>query len=160
MTGPRRTALATLLLGGLLLVGATAAAAKGSDCTLSVSPAQGPAGSQFVLHGSGYTPDRLILRRASGEPASFDLDLGPADPFEIPIASKPGDEGRWRASVLDEDTGCRASTYFRVTLQPTDMLQDLLTAPGGGVPPAVYLVIVAAAFCAGTLVARFARVRA
>ena len=151
--------LGALVIGLLLLgTGAGPAAAEG-DCDLSVSPRMAAAGREFTISGSGFTPARLILQRDSGAPVSFDLDLGDTDPFEIPIASKPGDEGLWQATVVAED-GCQASVEFRVTLEPTDTLDDLIAAAPGSAPLAVYLLVVVGGFAAGTLIGRYARARA
>jgi hypothetical protein len=151
------TSLVSALLLGLLMAGSVATVAGQEDCLLTVEPSEAPAGSQFVLSGAGYTPDRLTLQRESTDPVSFELGLGGGDSFEIPIGSKPGDEGVWRATVAVDETGCEGTATFRVTLQPTDMMDDLLAASGGGLPPFVYLLVVVGGFAAGTLVARYAR---
>jgi hypothetical protein len=154
------TALSSLLLVGLLMLGSAATVLGQDDCVLSVEPAQAPAGSQFLLSGTGYTPDRLILQRNDSEPVSFDLSLGDADPFEIPVGSKVGDEGLWTATVQVNETGCEAQAQFRVTLQPTDAIDDLLATPGGGLPMVAYLMVIVGGFAAGMMVARYARARA
>lgn len=155
-----RLVLAMLLVLGALLLGSVAAVAAQEECAIEVEPKEGPTGTQFVLRGSGYTPDRLTLQRGSDDPVSFELELGDADPFEIPIASKPGDEGRWRATVVVSDTECEAQATFRVTLQPTDTLNELANRPSRGVPPVAYVLVIVAGFAAGTLAARHVRVRA
>jgi hypothetical protein len=152
--------MASILTLGLLLVVAVAPAAAQDECVLTVEPAEAPAGDQFILSGTGYTPEQLILQRGSAQPVTFDLSLGDADPFEIPIGSKSGDEGLWQAVVIDTDTGCRARAHFRVTLVPTDMVDDLLATPAGGVPMIAYLLVIAGGFGAGTLIARYGRARA
>ncbi|CAN5644802.1 hypothetical protein BH23CHL7_BH23CHL7_01320 [soil metagenome] len=153
--------LTTLLAIGLLLVAAVLpVAAQDEECALTVEPATAPAGAQFVLGGTGYTPEQLILERGSAQPVAFDLNLGDADPFEIPIGSKTGDEGLWQAVVVDTDTGCHAGVEFRVTLQPTDMLDDLLATGAGELPISLYLLVIVGGFGAGTLIARYARAHA
>jgi hypothetical protein len=153
--------MTTLLALGLLFAAAVLpVAAQDEQCVLTVEPAEAPAGAQFVLGGTGYTPEQLILERGSAEAVTFDLDLGDADPFEIPIGSKTGDEGLWQAIVVDTDTGCRAGAEFRVTLQPTDMVDDLLATPVGELPIALYLLVIVGGFGAGTLIARYARAHA
>jgi hypothetical protein len=153
-------AISTTLMLGLLLVAAGAPVVAEDECVLTVLPAEAAAGGQFVLSGSGYTPEQLILQRGSAEPVTFELSLGDADPFEIPIGSKTGDEGLWQAVVVDSDTDCHAVAHFRVTLQSTDMVDDLLATPAGGLPIALYLLVIVGGFGAGTLVARLARTRA
>jgi hypothetical protein len=152
--------MASVISLGLILGLSVASVAAQDECVLTVEPAEAPAGDQFVLSGSGYTPEKLSLQRGGGEPVTFDLSLGDADPFEIPIGSKTGDEGLWQAVAFDEDTGCNARAHFRVTLKQTDMIDDLLAAPAAGLPAIVYLIVVIGGFGAGTLVARYARARA
>lgn len=148
------TLIVKLVLGLFLVAGVSTVAAQ-DECTLSVEPGEAQAGSEFVLTGSGYTPDRLTLQRGSSDPVSINLDLGDADPFEIPIGSRTGDEGVWRATVSVSGTDCEASTTFRVTLRNTDMIDDLLAAPGGaGIPPIVYLAVILGGFGLGIFGAR------
>lgn len=147
-----RTSLTHLLLVGLLLGGSVSTVAAQDECELAVEPAEALAGSQFVLKGDGYTPTQLTLQRETAEPVTFDLDLGDADPFEIPIGSKSGDEGLWTATVRSED-GCVATATFRVALPSTDMIEDLLGGTGR-LPTAVYLLVMLAGFGGGVLIAR------
>lgn len=148
------TLIVKLVLGLLFVVGATTVAAQ-EDCTLSVNPAAAQAGSEFVLTGSGYTPDVLSLQRGSSDPVTIELDLDDADPFEIPIGSRPGDEGVWTATVSVSGSDCEASAEFRVTLKNTDMIDDLVASPaGGGIPPIVYLAVILGGFGVGAFAAR------
>jgi hypothetical protein len=152
------TLVAKLVLGVLLLVGTSSVAA--ADCVLTVEPDEAQAGSEFVLRGEGYTPDQLILQRGDNEPVSINLSLGDADPFEIPIGSRTGDEGLWTVTVTDASADCTATATFRVTLQNTDMIDDLVSSPGGGLPLIAYLLVIVAGFGAGALAARHVRIAA
>ena len=148
------TLIVKLGLGLFLLAGASSVAAQ-EHCSLAVEPAEAQAGSEFVLSGSGYTPDVLMLQRGSSDPVTIDLDLADADPFEIPIGSRTGDEGLWTATVTVSGTDCEASAQFRVTLRNTDMIDDLVTSPaGGGIPPIVYLAVILGGFGVGAFAAR------
>ena len=152
------TLIAKLVMGLFLLAGATAVAAQ-EECVLSVEPAQAEAGSEFMLSGAGYTPDKLILQRGNNNPVEIELDLGDTDPFEIPIGSRSGDEGLWRATVSNDD--CEASATFRVTLKNTDMIDDLMASPaGGGIPPIAYLAVIVGGFGLGAIGARRLRLAA
>lgn len=138
---------------GLMLISATSVAAQDA-CVLAVEPTQAQAGAEFVLSGSGYTPDQLILQRGTNEPVTIDLDLPDADPFEIPIGSSTGDEGPWTATAVVEGTDCRATATFHVTLQNTDMIDDLMASPSdGGVPLIAYLLVIVGGFSVGALAA-------
>jgi hypothetical protein len=147
------TLIVKLVLGLFFLVGVSSVAA--AECALSVEPRAAQAGSEFMLTGSGYTPDKLVLQRGNNDPVEIELDLGDADPFEIPIGSRPGDEGLWRATVSVEGTDCEASATFRVTLKNTDMIDDLMASPaGGGIPPIAYLLVIVGGFGVGAFAAR------
>jgi len=153
------TLVVKLVMGLFLLAGASSVAAQ-DECVLTVEPAEAQAGSEFVLHGEGFTPDQLILQRGSNEPVTINLSLGDTDPFEIPIGSRTGDEGLWTATALVKGTECSATTNFRVTLQNTDMIDDLVSSPTGGLPLIAYLLVIVGGFGAGALAARHLRLTA
>ena len=108
---------------GLLLLGAigmgAASAAEPEECSVMVEPAAAPAGSQFRLSGSGFSPTHLTLRAGFGRETTVELQLDGADPFEIPVASSVGDEGAWTATVYVDGTDCQATASFHVTLLST-----------------------------------------
>ena len=150
-------------LGGSLVIALTLAlyaaplvpsAAAQSDCQLSVDPQTATAGSEFHLHGSGFTPTQLILQKAGSEPVTIDLDLAGADPFDIPVGSRQGDEGEWTATASLPGT-CSPSVVFTATLQSTDVLDDLLAPTAGGhVSLMLVLLITIAGFAGGAVAAR------
>jgi hypothetical protein len=146
------TLVANLVLGLLFVAGAATVAAQ-EECTLTVEPRRAQAGSEFTLSGAGYTPDTLVLQRDDGEPVTIELDLNDADPFEIPIGSRSGDEGLWTATVSVTDTECSATTRFRVTLRDT-AAADHVTTAAGGISPLVYLAVILGGFGIGTLAGR------
>ena len=124
-----------------------------SECTLDAEPATAPAGAEFMLRGSGFTPTRLILQKGDGQPVTIDLDLGDNDPFEIPIGSNTGDEGLWTATA--ENDTCSAEATFTVTLQNTDAVDDVLGSVGSApLPTAFALGVIVAGFAAGAVVGR------
>lgn len=142
------------LAGLVALLGAGPASAAEPECALSVEPKIAVAGTQFVLSGSGYTPNQLILQKDDGPQTTIELDLAGADPFEIPIDSKPGDEGLWTATVSGTDGECSATTAFRVTLRSTAMFDELIAGrPGGPLLP-LYLLVLGLGFTLGLLAAR------
>jgi hypothetical protein len=145
------------LVLGLFLLSAAGVAAQDA-CVLTVEPAEAPAGHEFVLSGTGYLPDKLVLQRGTNEPVTIQLSLGPADPFEIPIGSRTGDEGLWTATASVDGTDCEATATFRVTLQNTDMIDDLMSgSTGGGLPLIAYLLVIVGGFGIGALAARHLR---
>lgn len=99
-----------------------------SGCTLTVEPEVATAGSEFHLKGSGFTPTQLILQKEGASAVTVNLDLGDQDPFDIPIGSRKGDEGRWHATASLPGV-CSASVVFTATLESTDALSDLIAAP-------------------------------
>jgi hypothetical protein len=138
-----------------LLWAASAAAVEPTDCTLEVDPPKGEPGTVFTLSGAGYTPTHLDLVKEGGSLTTVALELGDADPFEIPIGSREGDQGRWTATAYVEGTSCRASATFRVVLPDTAGPLDLLApSPADSPPLLLYLSIVVVGFASGTLVAR------
>jgi hypothetical protein len=150
------------VLGSVLLIvsAGPALATEPSQCELAVEPQSGPAGTQFTLSGEGYTPTHLTLRKDSGRETTVELDLGDAEPFEIPIGSQPGDEGLWTATAYIPGTDCSATTTFRVMLLDTATLASMSSTPadGGGLPLTVYLLIGLLGFGGGTLIARRVRI--
>lgn len=147
--------LVVKLVLGLLFVASASSVAAQDDCTLSVEPKKAQAGSEFMLSGSGYTPDTLVLQREDADPVTIDLDLEDADPFEIPIGSRSGDEGVWKATVSVTGSDCEASTRFRVTLHDTAV--GAATGAPDGIHPLVYVAVILGGFGLGTLVGRRVR---
>lgn len=117
--------LVALVLQALLL--APSALGQG-ECKLSVAPATGHAGTTFVFSGSGFTPSKLDLSRDGGSATTLDLTLNNADPFQITIKARSGDEGRWTARAYTPG-GCDAQVDFRVTL-PSTATDNPTTTPG------------------------------
>jgi hypothetical protein len=111
------SALAAVLLA--LLPAALPVAAAEAACELSVTPRHGPPGTEFVFSGSGYTPTRLTLRQEGSDPKVMELDLGEADPFEIPLVAMEADAGTWTATASVPGTDCHGRATIRVTLPST-----------------------------------------
>jgi hypothetical protein len=147
-----RTLTLTLLGAGLLL--ASALPALASDCEVSVEPRVAESGTVFTLRGAGYTPTILTLQKSDGRETAVELDLDGADPFEIPIGSSVGDEGRWRATVAVAGTDCSATVTFRVTLLDTSTLSEVAVGRSGGLPPLAFVLAAVLAFTGGTLIGR------
>lgn len=128
--------------------------AAGASCELTVDPGTATAGSVFMLHGSGFTPTELTLQREGGTPSTIPLDLGTADPFDVPIGSKESDVGTWHARA-NEPGVCSASTTFVATLASTDA--EAATASGNAahdrLPLGVYAVVIGLGLAGGMLVA-------
>lgn len=150
------------LLGGSLIIALTFAlyavtlvpiVAAQTNCQLTVEPAVATAGSEFHLHGSGFTPTQLILQKEGGQPVTIDLDLGTQDPFEIPIGSHKGDEGKWTATAALPGV-CAPSVVFTATLESTDAIGDLLAPTSTGHLPLILVALmIVAGFGGGAVVA-------
>jgi hypothetical protein len=113
------TGVSIISLLMLALVAATPASAQeGADCVLKVRPGQGAPGSEFVFTGSGYQPDKLVLRREGGPTRTLELEPTEEDPFTIRILAGQGDSGVWKATAIETDV-CKASVTFSVGLPPT-----------------------------------------
>jgi hypothetical protein len=140
------------VVGAALLLG-SAMSALASDCEVLVEPRVAQAGTVFTLRGEGYTPTTLTLQKNDGRETAVELELDGADPFEIPIGSNVGDEGRWRATVAVAGTDCSATVSFRVTLLDTSTLSDA-AARGGGLPPLAFVLAAVLGFTGGTLIGR------
>jgi hypothetical protein len=129
-------------------------AAAQSSCTLTVEPEVATAGSEFILRGSGFTPTELILQKEGAAAVTVELDLDSQDPFDIPIGSRKGDEGRWHATASLPGV-CAASVVFTATLESTDALSDLLAAPpaNGRLPLWIALLVLVTGLGGGAFVA-------
>jgi hypothetical protein len=133
-------------------------------CVAEVNPRVAPGGSAFVFSGSGFTPTRMTLQKEGDEPINHDLSVGTADPWEVTVRSRVGDEGKWSASFTDSAMGCTGIVEFRVTLSNTDVLdQDKTFAGGNGatVPDtlALYLAVVVFGFAGGMMLGKLLQAR-
>jgi hypothetical protein len=152
MKRPLRSTLASTVLLSALFAGLTTGIAAQQECLLTVEPRQGRAGTEFELRGRGYTPDLLTLQRDGGQPVDFPIDLGSADPFVIPIASRDGDEGVWLATVSATEVGCASQATFVVTLPATDTLGASSTVATGGSSALAWLGVILVGLAAGLAV--------
>jgi hypothetical protein len=152
-----------VVVGGSLIVltafaffcaGHVSSAAADTQCTLTVAPKIADTGSEFHLRGRGFTPTTLTLQKNGGTPATIVLNLGSQDPFDIPIKSQPGDEGKWVATV-SVDGGCSASVAFTATLENTDMASDPFGPRSASrLPLAIVLIVVVAGLTGGAFAAQ------
>ena len=129
--------------------------AAGASCELTVDPETATAGSVFTLHGSGFTPTELTLQRDGGAASTIPLDLGTADPFDIPIGSKTTDVGTWHATA-NEPGVCSASTSFVATLAGTDTSVATVAVPNTAdeqLPLGVYAVVIGLGLAGGAFAA-------
>lgn len=117
-------------------------AVEASDCDLSVSPTEGPPGTEFVFSGSGYSPTQFTLRQAGTEPVVFDPELGGVDPWEFPFVATEAEAGRWAVIASIPETECAGKVVIRVNLPDTSIVakpteppipqgQGLILAAGG-----------------------------
>jgi hypothetical protein len=148
-----RGALRTLgvLLGGLLFVclEASSVMAAPSQCSASISPRTGTAGTVFTFRGSGFTPTELTLHKNDSEASVHQLNVN-SDPWQVSVRSRPGDEGSWSAELSSAQ--CSAAVEFKVTLANTDVLSDAQPDSGSVPLPLGLAVIVLAAGVGGGLV--------
>jgi hypothetical protein len=125
------------------------------ECTVEVSPLTATSGESFVFTGGGFKPNELVLRKAGGDPISHRLELGEDDPWEVTVRSRTGDEGSWTATFLDPEGVCTATVGFRVTLTPTDAIDDIAKVVGEAPAPYVlYLAVIVLGFGGGMAIGR------
>ncbi len=135
----------SLLATVALCVGAGGVSA--ADCVVEVDPAVGPAGSIFRFTGSGFAPTELNLSKNGSPAGTHDLDPPTYDPGEVPVRSRPGDEGVWEAEFVADE--CVALAQFRVTLTNTDAAADLRAE--SSTPPVVAVLLLGAVALGGGL---------
>lgn len=143
----------------LLILSASATLAEEAlSCSVQVAPRAAPAGSVFVFSGTGFKPTQLTLQKGNSEPIVHDVSVGDADPWEVTVRSRTGDEGTWTATFGDPVTNCAAKTSFRVTLSNTDTASDLSGSNGGGSAPLLlYFLVVVVGFTGGLVIGRIVR---
>jgi hypothetical protein len=145
-------------LEGLILVGIAAVSfvvpsVAGASCELTVEPEEAIAGSVFHVQGSGFTPTELTLQHDGGKATSFPLDLGGADPFDVPVGSKESDAGTWHVTASQAGV-CSASTTFVATMASTDAAGSASTsAPAQRLPAGVYVVVIGLGLVGGAIAA-------
>ena len=130
-------------------------------CSVEVSPAAAPAGSVFAFTGTGFQPNEVTLRKTGGEPVVHQLTVGDTDPWEVTVRSRIGDEGSWTATFSDPDADCTAIVRFRVTLTPTDVVDDIVAATQSQAAPLLlYSVVIVLGFGGGVAIGRRINARA
>jgi len=147
--------LESLMLVAIATLALVVPGAAGASCEMSVDPTTATAGSVFTLHGAGFTPTELTLQRDGGAASTIPLELGTADPFDIPIGSKDSDVGTWHATATEPGV-CSASTSFVATLSSTDTVAAAAGAPSGGddrLPLGVYAVVIGLGLAGGVMAA-------
>src|SRR5687768_6581591 len=118
------------LLGALVLMCLWAVQVRAADeCVVTADPQAAAGGSVFTFSGSGFQPTRMTLQKNEDPPTVSDIDVAGADPWQLTVQSRNGDEGGWKAT-FDVDGGCSVTVQFRVTLTDTDLITGLF----GGSP--------------------------
>jgi hypothetical protein len=140
-----------MILVGIAAVSFLVPAAAGASCQLTVDPEEATAGSVFQVHGSGFTPTELTLQKNGGEATTFPLNLGTADPFDVPIGSRKSDAGTWTVTASEPGV-CSASATFTATLESTDAL--ITAAPDQRQPLGVYALVLGVGLMVGSLAGR------
>lgn len=147
----------------LWILGVTAGSALGAQpgtCEVRVSPRAAAGGSAFVFSGSGFVPTEMTLHLEGAGPISHDLNLGDADPWEVTVRSRMGDEGTWTASFGDPALDCTATVEFRVTLSNTDLIDDVTAGTTSSPAPVLlYVAVIVFGFSGGALIGRRVRAR-
>jgi hypothetical protein len=144
------------LLGALVLLCLLTLHVRAGEavCVVTVDPQAAAGGTVFTFTGSGFAPTQMELQKGKEAPTVNDIDLAGADPWQVTVQSRAGDEGAWTAT-FDEEEGCSVSVQFRVTLSDTDFISDLIgDRPGGSVPALLVLLVAAFGVGGGLFVAR------
>jgi hypothetical protein len=147
--------LESVILVGIAALSILVPATAGASCELTVEPEEATAGSVFHVQGSGFAPTELTLQREGGKATTFPLNLGAADPFDIPVGSKEGDAGKWHVTASQPGV-CSAQATFVATMASTDEV-----ATGGAAwtldrrqPLGVYVVVIGLGLIGGALAGR------
>lgn len=132
------------LLGALVLVCLLAVQVRAADteCVVTADPQAAAGGSIFTFSGSGFVPTHMTLQKDEETPTVSDIDVAGADPWQVTVQSRNGDEGAWKAT-FDVDGGCSVSAQFRVTLTDTDLIASVVGGTPAGKVPAVLFVFMA-----------------
>jgi len=145
--------LESLILVGIAALSFVVPSVAGASCELTVEPEEATAGSVFHVQGSGFTPTELTLQRDGGKATTFPLNLGSADPFDVPVGSKESDAGTWHVTASQPGV-CSASTTFVATMERTDAAALTSTSvPEQRLPASVYLVVIGLGFVGGAVAA-------
>jgi hypothetical protein len=139
----RRTMMPRLASGSLLvllalLLAPASAMADHCGAAATVTPASGPAGTEFVFETNLGAPSDLRLYRNGAEIRSAFLD--DADFVTYVIATGPGDLGTWLARAeVRGDEECSAEATF-IVAGPPDTSTAATHAPPGA-PPLLFVVL-------------------
>jgi len=146
--------LESVILVGIAALSFLVPATAGASCELTVEPEEATAGSVFHVEGSGFTPTELTLQREGGQATTFPLNLGTADPFDIPVGSKESDAGKWH--VMASQPGvCSAQTSFIATMANTDAVTAAVASQSDRrQPQGVYVVVIGLGLFGGALAGR------
>src|SRR3990172_156498 len=129
-------------------------AADTGVCVVDVDQPAAAGGSVFTFSGSGFAPTRLELTKDGWSPTVSEIDVGDADPWQLTVQSRTGDEGSWTAT-FKVDGGCTVSVQFRVTLASTDLISDFLgDQPTGSAPVAAYMLVIGFGLAGGAFLSR------
>jgi hypothetical protein len=144
------------LLGALVLLCLLSlhVRAADSDCVVTADPQAAAGGSVFTFSGSGFAPTHMTLQKDADAPTVNDIDVAGADPWQVTVQSRAGDEGGWQAT-FDEEGGCSVTVQFRVTLTDTDLVGSLLgETPAGPAPALLFLMVATFGVGGGLFLAR------
>ena len=144
--------LESVILVGIATLSFVVPAAAGASCALTVEPEEATAGSIFHIQGSGFTPTELTLQREGGKATTVPLDLGTADPFDIPLGSKDSDAGTWHVTA-NQPGVCSASTRFIATMASTDAIVGALPAADQRPAAGIFIVVLGLGLVGGTIAA-------
>jgi len=149
--------LESVILVGIAALSFVVPAAAGASCDLTVEPEEATAGSIFHVQGSGFTPTELTLQREGGKATTFPLNLGTADPFDIPVGSKASDAGTWHVTA-NQPGLCSAQATFVATMANTDAVGAAVAAGAADHDPrqplGVYAVVIGLGLIGGALAGR------
>lgn len=147
--------LESVILVGIAALSFLVPAAAGASCELTVEPEEATAGSVFHVQGSGFTPTELTLQRDGGKATTVPLNLGTADPFDIPVGSKESDAGEWHVTASQPGI-CSAQATFVATMASTDAASTAAAASPSDqrLPLGVYVVVIGLGLIGGALAGR------
>ena len=124
-----RRATATAFLAVAVLVGLVAGGPAGAATELTLSPASGPPGTEFVVTGSGFAPLPVEIRWGGLSGPVIATATGPA--FSVPavVPDSPTNSVPVMAVVTDGTAVSSSSASFQVTAgeAPAPVVEDTTT---------------------------------
>jgi hypothetical protein len=87
--GPIRVLALVLTAAVAALSLAVSSVSAVTDCSVTVAPRAGAAGTVFVFRGAGFVPATLVLEKNGMPAGEHTLDVDSAESWEVSVRSRP-----------------------------------------------------------------------